>query len=274
MVVEGFCSGRHRSPHKGFSVEFKEHRPYAAGDEIRHLDWKIFGKTDRLFIREYEDETNVRAHILLDASGSMRYGGSQQSKFAYAQRLAACLAYLLIRQQDAVGLVVFDTAVRTVVPPRARTGHLRALLDAMEQASPGGETALGPVFDSLAPRFRRRSMLLVVSDCFGDLNGLLNALAHFRYDKHDITVFQLWHPDELAFPFQGWTRFDCLEDPDRRLLVRAGPLRDAYLERLETYRRRLQEGCNRHRISLAPLTVTQPYAEALALFLAERMRKR
>ncbi|HAD59260.1 MAG TPA: DUF58 domain-containing protein, partial [Planctomycetaceae bacterium] len=152
QVVEGFCSGLHRSPHKGFSVEFKEHRQYVAGDDIRNIDWKLFGKTDRLYIREFEEETNVRVTILLDSSGSMGYTGSRsngQSKHDYAVHTAACLAYLMLQQQDSVGLVTFDTAVRKHIPPRARPKHLQAIISELKQQKPGNETELGGVFQQM-----------------------------------------------------------------------------------------------------------------------------
>ena len=272
QVMEGFCSGQHRSPHKGFSVEFREHRQYVPGDEIRHLDWKVFGKTDRMYIREFEEETNLRAHILLDASGSMSYGEPGGSKFEYARRLAACLSYLLLRQQDAVGLVTFDTRARQVIPPRSRPGHLRVITEALEAGSPGGETELGTVVQALAPKIHRRSMVIFISDCFGEVSALLNALAQLRYALHDIIIFQLWHEDELDFSFKGWTRFDSLEVGDEKVLVNPAHLRSAYLDNLEAYRRELKDGCSRHRVSLVPMTLNQPYAVALANFLALRRR--
>jgi uncharacterized protein (DUF58 family) len=272
LVVEGFCSGLHTSPHKGFSVEFREHRSYVPGDEIRRLDWKVFGKTDRLYIREYEEETNLRATILLDASGSMDYAGSGVSKHDYAVRVAACLAYLMLRQQDSVGLVTFDRRVRRYVPPRSRPGHLRVLLDALEASRPGGETELGGVFHQLVPKIHRRGLLIVLSDCFGDVPDLLSALAHFRDAHHEVILFQVWHPDELAFPFRQWTRFDSLEHEQDRRLLDPVTLRSVYLENLERFRSALREGCHRHRVDLVPLVTDTPYADALAIYLARRMR--
>src|SRR3954464_8345128 len=143
QVVEGFCSGLHRSPHKGFSVEFKQHRQYVPGDEIRHIDWRVFGRSDRFYIREYEEETNLRATVLLDCSGSMRYGRDGLTKYHYATRLAASLAYLMVGQQDSVGLVTFDTKIRKYIPPRSRVSHLRVLIDELQRSEPGGETELG-----------------------------------------------------------------------------------------------------------------------------------
>jgi uncharacterized protein (DUF58 family) len=193
LVVEGFCTGMHRSPHKGFSVEFKQHRQYVPGDEIRHLDWKVFGKSDRFYIREYEEETNLRTTILLDCSGSMGYGNSSESasldsftKHDYAARLAACLSYLMLAQQDSVGMVTFDDKLRNYIPPRSRASHLQFLIEEMENAVPGGESELGGVFQEIAPKIHRRGLLIIISDCFCDTQKLLKSLAHFRHAKHEV----------------------------------------------------------------------------------------
>ncbi len=272
LVVEGFCTGLHRSPHKGFSVEFKQHRPYVHGDEIRHLDWRIFGKTDRFYIREYEEETNLRATILLDASGSMAYGGPDNSKLTYATRLASCLSYLMLQQQDSVGLVTFDTQVRRYIPPRAQTSHLKVLVDELQSTKTGGETELGKVFHDLVPRINRRGLVIILSDCFGDVQNLLSALAHLRHARHEILIFQIWDKDELSFPFRQWTRFDCLEVDGKKHLIDPNHLRAAYLENLERFRADLKQGCHRHRIDLVPMTTDRPYSEALAEYLTVRMR--
>ncbi len=275
QVVEGFCSGLHRSPHKGFSVEFKEHRQYVRGDEIRSIDWKVFGKTDRLYIREYEEETNLRCTILLDQSGSMGYCGSRAaavSKHDYAVRIAACLAYLMLQQQDSVGLVSFDKKVRRYIPPRSRATHLRAILDELSHSTPRHETELGRVFHELVPKIHRRGLLIILSDLFGDVEELLKSLAHFRHAKHEIIIFQIWDPDELNFPFRQWTRFESLETPGNRRLVDPAHLRNAYLENLRLFREKLTAGCYRHRIDLVPMTTDRPYADAIASYLAMRRR--
>lgn len=272
-VVEGFCSGLHTSPHKGFSVEFREHRQYVQGDEIRRLDWKVFGKTDRLYVREYEEETNLRATLLVDASGSMSYAGAGGiSKFDYATRLAACLAYLMLRQQDSVGLVTFDQKLRQHIPPRSRPSHLHVLLDALQATQPGGETELAKVFHQLVPKIHRRGLLIIFSDCFGNVPELLAALAHLRHAHHEIIIFQLWDQDELEFPFQQWTKFESLESETEQRLLDPVQLRAVYLENLARFRQELKDGCHRHRIDLVPLTTNQPYAEALAYYLERRTK--
>jgi uncharacterized protein (DUF58 family) len=273
QVVEGFTTGLHRSPHKGFSVEFKQHRQYVPGDEIRHIDWRVFGRSDRFYIREYEEETNLRATILLDRSGSMDYGGEpgQASKFDYATRLAACLSYLMLQQSDGVGLVTFDTEIRRYIPPRSRVSHLKVLLDELQGGKPGGETELGRVFHDLVPKLHRRGLLIIISDCFGEVANFLKALAHFRHARHEILVFQIWHRDELEFRRKGWTQFECLERTGVRHLLDPAALRHAYLENLHKFRNELTRGCRRHRVDLVPFTTDEPYAKALAAYLSRRL---
>ena len=272
-VVEGFCTGLHSSPHKGFSVEFKQHRPYTPGDEIRRIDWKVFGRSDRFYIREYEEETNLRCNILLDTSGSMAYEGTVGvQKFDYARRVAACLAYLMVSQQDAVGMVTFDTQVRAMIPARSRTSHLKVLLDTIEASELGGETELGPVIRNLVPRLKRRGLVVVLSDCFGDVPALMKSLAHLRHKGHEVIVFQIWDRDELEFPFRQWTKFINLEELDDSHLVDPASVRRAYMENLEKYEEDMTIGCRRNRIDIVKLVTDEPYAEALSKYLAYRMR--
>ncbi len=276
QVVEGFTTGMHRSPHKGFSVEFKQHRQYVPGDEIRHIDWRVFARSDRYYIREYEEETNLRATIILDRSGSMDYGGGQPgqvSKFEYATKLAACLSYLMLQQSDGVGLVTFDTQIRRYIPPRSRVSHLRMILNELESGKPGGETELGKVFHDLVPKLHRRGLLVIISDCFGEVANFLKALAHFRHARHEILVFQIWHPDELAFRFKGWTQFECMERDGVKHLLDPAILRQAYLANLEKFRTELTRGCRRHKVDLVPFTTDEPYAKALAAYLSRRLAR-
>jgi len=273
LVVEGFCAGLHRSPHRGFSVEFRQHRSYVPGDEIRHLDWKVFGKTDRFYVREYEEETNLRATILLDKSGSMNYGSQKVTKFHYAVRLAACLSHLMLRQSDGVGLVTFDEKVDTYVPPRSRPKHLKIILDALAKTKPGKETELAKVFHDLVPKIHRRGLLIILSDCFGNLPELMSALAHFRHAHHELIVFQIWDRAELDFPFEQWTQFECLERKNIKYLVDPAHLRKAYLERLGAFREELRSGCHQYRIDLVPMVTDEPYADALARYLTLRKKR-
>ena len=276
QVVEGFTTGLHRSPHKGFSVEFKQHRQYVPGDEIRHIDWRVFGRSDRYYIREYEEETNLRATIILDRSGSMAYGGDQAgkvSKFEYATRLAACLSYMMIQQADGVGMVTFDTQIRRYIPPRSRISHLKVIIDELQNGKPGDETELGKVFHDLVPKLHRRGLLIIISDCFGEVANFLKALAHFRHARHEIMVFQIWDREELEFPFKGWTQFECLERAGVKHLLDPAMLRQAYLTNLESFRDELTRGCRRHKVDLVPFCTDEPYAKALAAYMSRRLAR-
>jgi len=271
QVVEGVITGMHRSPHKGFSVEFAQHRQYTHGDEIRRLDWKVFGKTDRLYVREYEEETNLRATVLLDMSGSMGYAGEgRKSKFEYAVRLTACLAYLLLQQRDSIGLVTFDTKMRRHIPPRSSTAHLRVLLDELAKSKTGGESDPGRVFHHLVPQLKRRGLVIIMSDAFGDVKQLVSALAHFRSARHEVLFLHILDPDEVEFPFEHWTRFESLEQKDVFRMVDPASFREAYLAKVAEFRDELKQGCARHRVDLEPMLTNQPFADALARFLARR----
>ncbi len=277
QVVEGFCTGMHRSPNKGYSVEFKEHRPYVQGDEIRSIDWQVFGKTDRLYVREFEEETNLRSTIVVDASGSMNYVGSRAagvSKYQYAVRLAACLAYLMIGQQDGVALATFDTKIREFLPHRSRPSHLQAIYAALTQRPPGGETELGDVLAGLARKLQRRGLLILISDCFGDPERLFRALANFRHSRHEVLVIQVLDPDEIDFPFSGRVRFRDLERPGEHQDIDAASLADAYRRRFTLFQRQLNDGCGVHRIDLLQRLTSDPPAAGLAAYLAARRRLR
>ena len=273
-VVEGFTTGLHASPHKGFSVEFRQHRPYVQGDEIRRLDWKIFGRSDRFYIREYDEETNLRATILLDASGSMGYRGSGGvQKFDYARKLAASLAYLLMSQQDAAGLITFDKKVREFIPNRTRITHLHHLLECMVNTEPGEETSLAAVLESLAGRLKRRGLLILISDCVDDVPARLKAVGVLRKKGHEQLVFQLWDRDELEFPFSRWSRFENLEQLDDHLMLDPAVVRQNYLKVLAEFRQSLTEGLRRHEVDLVSMTTDQPHAVALKEYLALRMKR-
>jgi uncharacterized protein (DUF58 family) len=277
-TVEGFVSGRHRSPFKGFSVEFAEHRQYAPGDNIRDLDWRVFGKSDRYYIKQYIEESNLRATILLDASGSMAYGGARAAtrgggpltKFEYARYLAASLVHLMLHQQDAVGLVTFDTTIRRYVPARSRISHLRVMLEEMHKTEPGGETALAPIFHDVAERIHRRGLVIVISDLFDDPAELVAALQHFRYRKHEVIVFHVMAEEELQFPFEGQVMFRDLEEagPDVQFDVRA--IREDYLDEVRRFLKAIEIGCGRMSIDYVPLSTAAHFDDALSQYLAGR----
>jgi len=277
-VVEGFVSGRHKSPFKGFSVEFAEHRQYVPGDDIRDLDWRVFGKSDRYYIKQYVEETNLRATILLDASGSMRYVGKRaaryqnkpMSKFEYAQFLAASLAHLMIHQQDAVGLVTFDSTVRRYIPARSRVSHLQVLLQELHDTHAGEETALATIFHNIAEQVHRRGLVIVISDLFDDPDEILNSLHHFRYRKHEVLVLHVMAEEELTFPFDRWSAFRDLELPGRRVQVDPRAIRSEYVHEVRRFIRRIETGCGQMNIDYVPLSTRQSFDVALAHYLAGR----
>lgn len=272
-IVEGLNVGIHRSPHKGFSVEFKEHRQYVRGDEIRSIDWKLFGKTDRLFIRQYEEETNLRATLLLDQSGSMNYGfrkANSISKLEFSVKLAACLAYLFVAQHDAVGLATFDTDVRRYLPPRNRPSHLSGLMSLLANTVSGGETRLSEVIQLLAPKVRRRGVVFLISDCFDHVESFLRSLSFLQHAQNEVVIFQVFHPDELDFPFRSRTQFRSLENTSDERILDPHQMRRAYLKNLADFRHALTEGCKQRRITLFPCTTDQSHSSVLTTFISQR----
>lgn len=272
-VVEGVTGGIHRSRHIGASVDFKEHRPYVHGDEIRSIDWKLFGKTDRLYIRQYEDETNVRATLVVDQSGSMNYSGSrskQLTKHDYAIRLASCLAYLLVSQQDSVGLVTFDTAIGKHIPPRSRPNHLRVCIEALAGSTCQGETDLGTVLHQLLSICRKRGFVMVLSDCFGNPESLFKSLSMLRANHQEILLFQIMDDDEVDFPFQNRTLFRSLEIKEQQLLVDPISLRQTYLSNFNAHQDAIRNGCKQHRIDWIPIRTSEPFSSVLATYIAHR----
>ena len=211
MVVEGFIVGLHKSPYHGFSVEFSEHRSYGAGDEIRHIDWKLYGKTDRFFIKQFEEETNLLTHLLVDQSRSMDYSSHDISKLEYAKIMAASLAYLMLKQQDAVGLTLFDSEIRDYVPPRSKSSHLNALFSRMNKIQPGPETAIAPMLHKSAEAIKKRGLIILISDLFDDPENVISGLKHFRYKGHEVLVIHVLDPQELDLKFNERTRFKDME---------------------------------------------------------------
>lgn len=272
LLVEGYMIGQHESPFKGSSVEFVEHRQYYPGDEIRHIDWRAFGKTGRYYIKEFEEETNLRAYLLVDGSGSMGYGQSTLSKFDYARYLASALGYLLVSQRDAVGMMTFDTDVRARIEPSTNPQVFRRITETLQQWKPGSETSLAAVFAKLIPTLKRRSLVILVSDFFDDLEPLRNALQQFRHDRHEVILFQVLAPEEEEFPFSRPTQFRSLELASHRVLVDPHRLRSIYLEQFAKFQQGLQQTCGNLGVDLVKLVTTQPYHRALGAYLDARAR--
>ena len=269
LVVEGYVSGLHRSPYRGFSVEFAEHREYAPGDDLRYLDWKVFGKSDRYYVKRYEEETNLLCNVVLDISESMDFGTEGVRKFDYAATIAAALAHLVVEQSDAAGLVLFDDDVRSVLPAGNSTAHLRHIFDTIEKAKPKGKTDVGKVLVRVSEQLRKRGLVVVVSDLVGDVEEILKGLRQLRSRKHDVIVLQVLDPAEIEFPFEQMTLFEGLEGFDD-LLADPKSLRRSYMDRLETFRKRLHAGCLAERIDVVEMSTRTPLDVALTSYLSRR----
>ena len=277
-MKNGFISGKHRSPKKGFSVEFAEHRQYVPGDDLRNLDWKVLARKDRLYVRQYEDETNLRATILLDCSGSMDYAGDaavsfdgrRLTKFDYARYLAAGLSYMLAGQQDAVGLVLFDSQIRQYLPAKSQTSQVRRILECLDGAACGGDTAPSPVFDEIAERIPARGLVVIISDLFDpDTDSLLKALHHFNYRKHEIVVLHTMAEEELHFNFDGHMYFSDLES-DARLMLDAKAIRAGYLEQVNMFLKKIGDGVRRLHADYVPINTKTPFEDVLTEYLSRR----
>jgi uncharacterized protein (DUF58 family) len=277
LVVEGFITGQHRSPYHGFAVEFATHREYAPGDDIRHIDWKVWSKTDRLYIKEYEEETNLKCTIMLDASKSMRYGsptpGEGWSKFDYAATGAASLAYLLQQQQDAVGLVTFNTKVVKNLPPSSHPNHLKLMLHELQETQPDDKTDVAHVFPELARQTRRRGMIVLFSDLFLDIPTLAESLKQFRLRRHEVILFHVMHDDELTFPFQDNTLFKGLEMPVQ-LHTEPRALRRSYLEAVEKFLDDVRKTCATTGVDYVLMNTKEPLDAVLGSYLTFRHKVR
>ena len=270
QAVEGFISGLHRSPHRGFSVEFSEHREYTAGDDLRHLDWVAWARSDRYYIKQYEQETNLRAYVLLDVSASMNYRyGSEVTKFVYGCFLSACLSYLMSRQQDMVGVIAFDEKVRFHLPPGSTPAHLDRIFKSLEKAEPGRRTAIAATFHELANRIAKRGLVIVISDLYDEPSEIIRALQHFVYKKHQIIVFHVLDPAELEFPFKKILSFVDLET-DQRLQIDPQYVRQAYLEEMNAFVERYRKECSDRNIEYVLTPTNTPYDRMLLNYLARR----
>jgi uncharacterized protein (DUF58 family) len=273
VVVEGFILGLHRSPYRGFSVEFAEYRQYSPGDEVKHVDWKVYAKTDRYYLKQFEEETNLACHIILDASGSMGYQSDPQgvSKLRYASCLAACLAYLTMRQRDATGLTVFDKQVRTTLPARLRQSHLKHVLATLDNVEPGGETNIAGPLHGLAESLRRRGLVIIISDLIDDPSAVLSALQHFRFQGHDVIVFHVMDNAELTFPFDALTEFSDLETGEKSLVSPEG-MKPVYMDELRAFLAGYEKGCAGVKASYKLFDTTRPLEIALSEYLYRRSK--
>jgi len=271
LVVEGYLIGQHKSPYHGFSVEFAEHRAYGSGDEIRHIDWKLYGKTDRYYVKRYEEETNLRSYILLDTSQSMTYGSGAITKLEYGSYLSAALTHLMLNQRDAMGLVLFDEKIRKFIPPRAAPSHANIIMGALDKIQSANDTQIRPTLDYMAERIKKRGLVILISDLLDDPGQVLMGLNHFRHNKQEMIVFHLLDRQELEFQFGNRTKFRDLET-DETITTEPWHIRSAYRELIEMHQRKYRLGCRNQRIDYVPLFTDQPLDLALNEYFNKRQK--
>lgn len=269
-VVEGIMSGIHKSRAKGFSVEFEEHREYSPGDEIRRIDWKALGKFDRYMIKEYEDETNLRAHLVLDSSASMDYASDGISKFDYGCTLIASLAYLILRQQDAAGVVTFSNKVESFLPPRAKRDYMTQIVGALEQRRPKGDTNIGKILEDIAGQIKRRGLVVLVSDLLDEPEHILKGLRLFRFKGNDVIVFHILDQAELDLPFDGNILFEDLEEENLKVIADPKTIRATYKQVVEEFVGQMRKECHDSIIDYQLISTTTPLDQALASYLSWR----
>ena len=271
FVVEGFIVGLHKSPYHGFSVEFSEHRAYGAGDEIRHVDWKLWGKTDRYFIKQFEEETNLKSYLLIDQSLSMTYKSGNVTKLEYAQILAASLGYLMLKQQDAVGLILFDDEIRANIPARSKRSHLNIILSKMQNIKPGPETTIAPVLHKTAEAIKKRGLIILISDLFDDPDEILSGLQHFRYKGHEVVVFHVLDPQELTLDFTQRTRFRDMESGEE-IITDPWHIQSDYQKSMVQFFDYMKSMCRQRNIDYIRVSTDSPLDMALSEYLIKRKR--
>jgi uncharacterized protein (DUF58 family) len=270
LVVEGYLSGMHKSPYHGFSVEFAQHREYVPGDDIKHIDWKVYGRTGRFFLKQYEEETNLVCWLVLDVSDSMRYGSGKVTKYDYACIACAALTYLTLQQSDSVGFVTFDNQVRRVLRPSSQPSHLKEIVHEMNKGARAEKSDMSPLFHDLAERINRRALIFVVSDVFDDVDRVLMGFKHLRHRRHEVVLWHILDNAELTFPFTESTLFRGLEQyPD--LLTDPRSLRKSYLEQINGFIAELQKGCRDQNIDYVQMRTDTPLHVALSSYLAHRL---
>jgi len=271
LVVEGYLTGLHKSPFHGFSVEFSQHRPYMAGDSLRFIDWKVYGRTDRYYIKQYEEETNLRCHILLDISKSMEYGSGSVSKAKYASCLAAALSFLMIQQRDATGLVLFDDRIRKILPPKSVFSYLNPILRAIDSVEYGKDTMISPALHQVAEQLKRRGLVILISDLLDNPEDVLAGLKHFRYDQHEALVFHVIDEQEKDFNFSGDVIFEDIESSEK---IKTQPwyIRESYQERFNQFLDYYKHNFSNNRIGYQQLYTNTPFNVALTEYLVKRKK--
>ena len=272
LVVEGFIIGLHKSPYHGFSIEFSEHRPYGFGDEIRHIDWKLLAKTDKLYIKQFEEETNLKTYIILDKSSSMNYGSNNNMlKFDYAKTLSASLAYLMIKQQDAVGLATFDEEIIDYIPPKSKIGHLNYLLNVLHSSKVKGDTKISPILHSLAESIKKRGLIILISDLLDDPNEVINGLRHFRHKGHEVIIFHVLDDNEINFNFNGATNFIDSEDGAN---IKTDPrhIKKEYMRAISEFCGVYKKECSQNNIDYIKINTSNTLEKSLIDYLIKRSK--
>ncbi len=271
LVVEGYIIGQHRSPYHGFSVEFAEHRAYGPGDEIRHIDWRLFGKTERLYVKRYEEETNLRAHIILDTSRSMLYKSGTVSKLNYANSLAASLSYLMINQQDAPGLIQFSNKIDTFIPPKSKPSHLNIILKQLDDNKTGKDTKIENVLHRMAERINKRGIVILISDLLDDSVEVINGLKHFRHKHQEVIVFHILDRKELEFDFNSRTRFLDMESGEE-IITEPWHIRSNYTELISGLQKYYQKECRESLIDYVPIFTDENLDKSITGYLNKRRK--
>jgi uncharacterized protein (DUF58 family) len=271
FIVEGYMAGEHKSPFRGFAVEFTQHREYVPGDDLRHLDWKVLGRTDRYYLKQYEQETNYVANILLDGSESMKYGSGSITKLHYAKMLAACLSYLILYQRDAVSVGIFDTTLQSNIPRTGNLASIHNIMAILAAFDPKNQTNIAAVLHETAGHLRRKGITILISDLFDDEDKILDGIQHLRFGGNEVIVFHILDPFEITFPFTGMAEFQGLENIPR-LMTRPKEIRKSYLREFDAFRKRIKDGCDRNNTHYVLVNTSRPLHEVLSGYLAFRLK--
>jgi len=272
MVVEGFIAGLHKSPYHGFSVEFAEHRQYMPGDNIRDIDWKVYAKSDRYYIKQYEEETNLKGYLLLDCSASMAYrSGERISKLDYAGMVSGALSFMMLRQRDAVGLVTFDEKIRRYIPPRSKSGHLHVVLNEIASQTPSETTDISSTLHEMAERIKRRGLVIIMSDLLDEADKIISGLKHFRYNKHDVIVFHILDPRERDFAFPREAIFRDMETGEE-VTTLPYQIKKDFARQVQEFSDEIATACRQSNIDYFPIDTSTPFDRALYAFLSKRER--
>ena len=271
LVVEGYIIGQHRSPYHGFSVEFSEHRSYEPGDEVKHIDWKLYGKTNRLYVKRYEEETNLRAHLILDTSKSMSYTSNKVSKLDYGSYLLAALSYLMISQQDAAGVVLFDEKIRSFVPPKSTPSHLNTLLNILDAPKPGNDTKIESVLHQMAERINKRGLVIIISDLLDEPKNVFKGLKHFRHRKQEVILFHILDRNELEFEFENRTKFVDMESGEE-ITTDPWHIKNDYKNLILDVQKYYRRNCRLNKIDYVPLYTDDSLDKGLSEYFNKRQR--